>query len=256
MRLVLIILAGAVIGGGCSEEEPEGTVQESGLKLGSLPEKKIVPDSPEALAKAFQQTLANNNAEAMMMLSLLGHGTNAWIEFSRATLQERRRVITGKLSRLEQKLRAKRTDTEQARVFSLKLELETLEKNHAASFNGLHTKLPADRKRFKEEEYHALQRALQDAHMIQDTMKLVLIDTSRFTTNFLGVKLHGGLLELRYEQDGHPLRGTIVFNCANLKNIGWVILDPPRVNPNKDFGPQPPPKRVDPEPFPAPGKER
>jgi len=256
MRLVLAILAGAWIGVGCSEKEPTAASNGSGLKLVPPPEKKSVPNSPETLAKAFQQSLANNNAEAMMMLSLLGHGTNAWIEFSRATLQERRRGITGELSRLEEKLRAKRTDPEQARVFSLKLQLENLEKNHAASFNALHTKLPVDRKRFKEVEYHALQQGLKDAHMVQDTMKLVRIDTSRFTTNFLGAKLHGGPLELCYEQDGQPLRGTIVFNCANLRNIGWVILDPPHVNPNKVFGPQPPTKKVEPEPFPTPGKER
>ena len=256
MRLVLAILAGAVIAGGCSENEQVPSSNESGLKLAPKPERKSTLDSPEALAKAFQKTLASNNAEAMMMLTLLGHGTNAWIEFSRATLQERRRVITGELSKLEKKPRAERTDSEQARVFSLKLQLENLEKNHASSFNALHTKLPTDRKRFKEGEYHALQRALQNASMVQDTMQLARVDTSRFTTNFLGAKLHGGPLELLYTQDGRPLRGTIVFNCANLKNVGWVILDPPRVNPNKDFGPQPPPDKVDPEPFPAPGKER
>ena len=100
-----------------------------------------------------------------------------------------------------------------------------------------------------------LQQGLKNAHMIQDTMKLAHIDTSRITTNFLGAKLHGGPLELRYEQDGHPLRGTIVFNCANLKNIGWVILDPPRVNPHKVFGPQPPSKKIEPEPFPTPSKK-
>ena len=256
MRLVLTILASTWIGVGCSKKEPKTAAKESGLKLVPRPEKKNVPDSPEALAKAFQQTLANNNAEAMMMLSLLGHGTNAWIEFSRARLQERRRIITGELSRLEKKPRGKRTDPEQARVFSLKLQLENLEKNHAASFNALHTKLPVDRKRFKEVEYHALQQGLKNARMVQDTMKLARIDTSRFTTNFLGAKLNGGPLEMCYEQDGQPLRGTIVFNCANLRNIGWVILDPPRVNPNKVFGPQPPPKKANPEPFPTPNKER
>ena len=255
MRLVLAILASTWIGVGCSKKEPESAAKESGLKLVPRPENKNVPDSPEALANAFQQTLANNNAEAMMMLSLLGHGTNAWIGFSRATLQERRRIITGELSRLEQKLRSNRTDPEQARVFSLKLQLENLEKNYAASFNALHTNLPIDRNRFKEVEYHMLQQGLKNAYMIQDTMKLTHIDTSRITTNFLGAKLHGGQLELRYEQDGHPLRGTIVFNCANLKNIGWVILDPPRVNPNKVFGPQPPSKKVEPEPFPTPSKK-
>ena len=95
MRLVLAILAGAWIGVGCSEKEPAPVSKKSGLKLAPRPEKKSAPNSPEALARAFQKTLATNNAEAMMMLSLLGHGTNAWIEFSRATLQERRRVITG-----------------------------------------------------------------------------------------------------------------------------------------------------------------
>ena len=242
MRLVLTILAGAWIGVGCSEKESADASDGSALKLLPAPEKNSVPNSPEILAKAFQQTLANNNAEAMMMLSLLGHGTNAWIEFSRATLQEHRRNITGKLSRLEQNSRAERTDLEQARVFSLKLQLENLEKNHATSFNALHTKLPVNRKRFMEVEYHALQQGLKDAHMVQDTMELARIDTSRFTTNFLGAKLHGGPLELYYKQDGQPLRGTIVFNCANLKNIGWVILDRPRVNPNKVFGPQLPRK--------------
>ena len=39
------------------------------------------------------------------------------------------------------------------------------------------------------------------------------------------------------------------------EDIGWVILDPPRVNPNKVFGPQPPSKKVEPEPFPTPGKK-
>ena len=136
MRLVLAILAGAWIGIGCSEKEPAPASKKSGLKLAPRPEKKSAPNSPEALARAFQKTLATNNAEAMMMLSLLGHGTNAWIEFSRATLQERRRVITGELSRLEQKPRAKRNDSEQARFFSLKLQLENLEKTHAASFNA------------------------------------------------------------------------------------------------------------------------
>ena len=256
MRLVLAILAGAWIGVGCSEKEPAPVSKKSGLKLAPRPEKKSAPNSPETLARAFQKTLATNNAEAMMMLSLLGHGTNAWIEFSRATLQERRRVITGELSRLEQKPRAKRNDSEQARFFSLKLQLENLEKTHAASFNALHGKLPVDRKRFKEVEYHALQQGLQNARMIQDTMKLVRIDSSRITTNFLGAKLHGGALELNYEQDGQPLRSPIVFNCANLRNIGWGIVDPPHVNPNEDFGPQPPPKKVESEPFPAPDKER
>jgi len=118
MRLVLAILASTWIGVGCSKKEPESAAKESGLKLVPRPEKSV-PDSPEVLAQAFQQTLANNNAEAMMMLSLLGHGTNAWIGFSRATLQERRRIITGELSQLEQKLRSNRTDPEQARVFSL-----------------------------------------------------------------------------------------------------------------------------------------
>ena len=236
MRLVLAILVGACIGVGCSEKEPAPVSKKSGLKLAPRPEEKSAPNSPEALARAFQKTLATNNAEAMMMLSLLGHGTNAWIEFSGATLQEHRRVITGELSRLEQKPRAQRNDSEQARFFSLNLQLENLEKNHAATFNALHGKLPVDRKRFKEVQYHALQQGLQHARMIQDTMKLVRIDSSHITTNFLG--------------------GTIVFNCANLRNIGWVIVDPPRVNPNEDFGPQPPPKKVESEPFPAPDKER
>ncbi|SVE39956.1 uncharacterized protein METZ01_LOCUS492810, partial [marine metagenome] len=163
MRLVLAIFAGAWIGVGCSEKEPAPVSKKSGLKLAPRPEKNSAPNSPEALAKAFQKTLANNNVEAMMMLSLLGHGTNAWIEFSRATLQERRRVITGELSRLEQKPRAKRNDSEQARLFSLKLQLENLEKTHAASFNALHGKLPVNRKRFKEVEYHALQQGLQNS---------------------------------------------------------------------------------------------
>ena len=87
-------------------------------------------------------------------------------------------------------------------------------------------------------------------------MKLAHVDTSQITKNFLGAKLHGGPIELHYKQDGHALRSTIVFNCANLRNIGWVIVDPPRVNPNEDFGPQPPPKKVESEPFPAPDKER
>ena len=132
---MLFILAVAWIGVGCSEKNPPPTRSESGLKLVPKPEKEGPIASPEALARAFQKTLATNNAEAMMMLSLLGHGTNAWIEFSRATLQERRRTLTGELSQLEQKLRNKRTDPEQARVFSLKIQLENLEKIHAASFN-------------------------------------------------------------------------------------------------------------------------
>ena len=254
MRLVLLIIASAWIGAGCSGKKDDPSKKNSGLKLAPKPIAKNKLTSPEALARAFQQTLANNNAEAMMMLSILGHGTNAWIQFSHATLQERRRKITEALSQLEQKPRAERSDSEQARVFSLKMQLENLEKTHAASFNALHTKLPADRKRFKEIEYHSLQQGLKSAQMIQDTMKLTQIDTSRITTNFLGANLHGGPLELRYEQDGQRIRGTIVFNCATLRNIGWVILDPPRVNPNKDFGPQPPRKKEEPEPFPTPGK--
>ena len=160
MRLVLFILAVAWIGVGCSEKNPPPARSESGLKLVPKSEKGGPITSPEALAEAFQKTLANNNAEAMMMLTLLGHGTNAWIEFSRAKLQERRRIITEELSRLEQKPRTKRTDPEQARVFSLKLQLENLEKNHTASFNSLHTQLPAERKRFREVEYHVLQQGL------------------------------------------------------------------------------------------------
>ena len=256
MRLVLFIFAVAWIGVGCSEKEPAPARNESGLKLVPKPEKEGAIASPEALARAFQKTLATNNAEAMMMLSLLGHGTNAWIEFSRATLQERRRTLTGELSQLEQKLRNKRTDPEQARVFSLKLQLENLEKTHTASFNSLHTKLPAERKRFREVEYHALQQGLKNSHMVQDTMELAHVDTSQITKNFLGTKLHGGPLELYYKQDGNELRSTIIFNCASLGNIGWVILDSPRVNPNKDFGPQPPPKKANPEPFPTPDKDR
>ena len=256
MRLGLFILAVVWIGVGCSEKELTPVRNESGLEVVPKPEKEGPIASPEALAIAFQKTLTNNNAEALMMLSLLGHGTNAWIEFSRATLQERRRTLTEELSRLEQKPRTKRTDREQARVFSLKLQLENLEKTHTASFNSLHTKLPAERKRFREVEYHALQQGLKNSHMVQDTMELAHVDTSQITKNFLGTKLHGGPLELHYKQDGNELRSTIIFNCASLGNIGWVILDSPRVNPNKVFGPQPPPKQANPEPFPTPDNER
>ena len=63
MRLVLAILAGAWIGIGCSEKEPAPASKKSGLKLAPRPEKKSAPSSPEALARAFQKTLATNNAE-------------------------------------------------------------------------------------------------------------------------------------------------------------------------------------------------
>lgn len=255
MRQALAIIALVWIGFGCSKEKPpaQPPSQPSGLKLNPKPEVKRGPNSPEALARAFQQTLAENNAEAMMMLSLLGYGTNAWLEFSQATLVERRRVITKELAQLEAKPRPQRTEPEQARLFSLKLQLSTLEKTHAAGFNALHNKLPIDRKRFKEQEYHALQQALREAHMVQDTMKLAQIDTSGLTLNFLDAKLHGGPLELRYTQDGQSLPSSITFNCADLKGIGWVILDPPRVSVNRQVGPQLPPSNPPTEPFPAPG---
>jgi len=254
MRQALVIIALVWIGIGCSKDKPPAPPsQPSGLKLNPQPEVKRGPDSPEALARAFHQTLAENNAEAMMMLSLLGYGTNAWLEFSQATLVERRRIIIRELAQLESKPRPQRTEPEQARFFSLKLQLGTLEKTHAAGFNALHNKLPIDRKRFKEQEYHALQQALREAHMVQDTMKLAQIDTSGLTLNFLDAKLHGGPLKLRYTQDGQSLHSSITFNCADLKDIGWVILDPPRVSANHQVGPQLPPNPSPTEPFPAPG---
>ena len=82
MRQTLAIIALLWIGIGCSKKDPPpaNSSQPSGLKLNPKPEVRRGPDSPEALARAFQQTLAENNAEAMMMLSLLGYGTNAWVE--------------------------------------------------------------------------------------------------------------------------------------------------------------------------------
>tara|TARA_B100001939_G_C16933953_1_gene615139 strand:+ start:942 stop:1730 length:789 start_codon:yes stop_codon:yes gene_type:complete len=260
MRLARAIpmLAALAIGAGCGGQPPEpDPTKGSGLEYvprPPAPPKAAVYDSPEALAKAFQNTLAQNNAEAMLMLSLIGHGTNAWLEFSQATLQAHRRQAQTELNTLAAKPREQRSDAEQARFFSLKVQLEALEKSHAENFNNLHIRLPADRKRFKEQEYFALQLTLKDNGMHQDLMQLDRVDTSLITTNFLNAKLHGGPVELHYRQQGEPLRGTILFNCAKLKGLGWVIVDPPRIKANREFGPQTSGPGGQPEPFPAPPK--
>ena len=261
MRLAWVIplLTALAWGPGCGDKKPDPEPPKgSGLELiprPPAPPKAPVFDSPEALAHAFQSTLAQNNAEAMLMLSLIGHGTNAWLQFSQATLQAHRQQAQLELAQLEAKPRKDRTDQEQARYFSLKIQIESLEKSHAKNFNNLHTRLPADRKRFKEQEYFALQMTLKDNGMHQDLMKLSRIDTSLISTNFLNAKLHGGPVELHYEQEGQALRGTILFNCAKLDELGWVIVDPPRIKANREFGPQAPDKGNDPEPFPAPKGE-
>ena len=249
MRLeVTIVLALLLVAVGCGKEKP--------APLQAVPPKAVakpkVPASPEELARAFQQTLLQNNAEDMMMLSLLGHGTNAWIQFSQITLQEQRRSMATELAALEAKLREERSDTEQARVFTLKVQLANLEKNHAASFNNIDRKLPADRHTFKEQGYYQLQQALKEQGMVQDQLKLAAVDTTGVTDAFLGSNLHGGEVVLRYTQDGEPVSGTISFNCALLDDLGWVIVDPPKVNPNRPFGPQAPANPDQPEPFPAP----
>jgi len=251
--LAMLALAGAI---GCGKNQPDAPQgkgkTKSGLAINSKPKVHRGKDSPEELARAFQETLAANNAEAMMMLSLLGHGTNAWVQFSQATLTERRRTIETQVNALEAKPRPSRSDAEQARLFTLKQSLTNLEKTHAASFNALHTKLPADRKKFKEQEYLRLQKALIETGMVQDTMTLTHIDTTQITPNFLNANLEGGPLELHYKQDGQPLPGHITFNCAKLKNIGWVIVDPPTLKKRTRVGPQLPTGTPTVEPFPTP----
>jgi hypothetical protein len=249
MRLeVTIVLALLLVAVGCGKENP-APPKAAPPKAAAKPK---VPESPEELARAFQHTLLQNNAEAMMMLSLLGHGTNAWIEFSQITLQEQRRSMATELTALEAKLREQRSDTEQARVFTLKVRLANLEKNHAASFNNIDRKLPADRHTFKEQGYYQLQQALKEQGMVQDQLKLAAVDTTGVTDAFLGSTLRGGEVVLRYTQNGAPVSGTISFNCALLDDLGWVIVDPPKVNPNRPFGPQAPANPDQPEPFPAP----
>ena len=88
--------------------------------------------------------------------------------------------------------------------------------------------------------------------MVQDQLKLAAVDTTGVTDAFLGSNLRGGEVVLRYTQNGEPVSGTISFNCALLDDLGWVIVDPPKVNPNRPFGPQELANPDQPEPFPAP----
>ena len=113
MRGIWLLIFGLSAGCSQKQESPPPSPKKSGLRMAPA---KLNPDG---LARAFQKTLAQNDAEQMMMLSILGHGMHNWKIIAHARNAQALKTYEAELSAAEKKPREDRTEKEQARDFTL-----------------------------------------------------------------------------------------------------------------------------------------
>lgn len=237
---------------GCSpqNDEASGPPKTTGLRLAKAKRE------PKDLATDFQQTLAINDAEAMMMLSILGHGLHNWKVIAQARNALALKAYETELAEAETKPRADRTEQEQARYFTLHSLIGKIKQSHTAEYwQAQEAELPKLRRQFMEEQYLQFVLALTEAGINPAEAELSKIDTSRVNENYLHAGLNGGLVILHYQAAGKELGTGIAFECVEFQDEGWLIVGQPKVIRHTQIGPQPEVKPEASDPFSTPSGE-
>ena len=154
---------------------------------------------PKDLAQEFQQTLADNDAEDMMMLSILGHGLNNWKVIAQARNARALENYEAELADAEKKPREERSEKEQARYFTLHSLIGKIKQSNTDEFwQAQEAELPNLRRQFMEQQYLQFVLALTEAGLNPEAAKLGKINTSRITDNYLQAGLNGGTVILHH----------------------------------------------------------
>ena len=248
MRGIWLLIFGLSAGCSQKQESPPPSPKKSGLRMAPA---KLNPDG---LARAFQKTLAQNDAEQMMMLSILGHGMHNWKIIAHARNAQALKTYEAELSAAEKKPREDRTEKEQARYFTLHSLIGKIKQSHTEEFwQAQDAELPNLRRQFVEQQYLQFVVTLTEAGLNPDTAQLGKIDTSRLSKNHLDAGLNGGLVILHFQVNGEDLETGVAFECVEFKDEGWLLVGLPKVIRHTAIGPQPEtqPKALDPFSVPA-----
>jgi hypothetical protein len=244
--LLVLALAAA-----CSKKEPiTAPSKPSGLRLTKSKR------TPESLAQEFQKTLAINDSEALMKLSLLGQGVKNWKIIASAQNARTLKLRESELAEISKTPGDKRSEKDQARFFALHSEIEKIKKTSSDEYwQSQKDNLPALRRQFTEKSYLKFILTMNDAGINPDQVELGNIDTSRITKNYLEAGLHGGTILLHYNTKGKTLETGITYDCVEFPDEGWLIVGQPRVVRHTVIGPQPKSGIEEHEPFAAPAGE-
>ena len=245
------ILVALILIVGCSKNEPNPDAPKpSGLRLTKSKR------TPKSLAREFQQTLASNDSEALMKLSLLGQGVKNWKIIANAQNTRTLKLRESELAALDKIPPDKRSEKEQARFFSLHSEIEKIKNTGSDEYwQSQKNNLPELRRQFTEKSYLKFILTMTEAGINPDQVKLSHIDTSRITKNYLDAALHGGTVILHYNAKSKPLETGIAYDCVQFLDEGWLIVGQPRVIRHTVIGPQPKSGTEEPEPFATPSSE-
>ena len=155
MRYVWFIFLGLILG--CSpKKEQAAPPKKTGLRLAKAKRE------PQDLAQEFQQTLADNDAEDMMMLSILGHGLNNWKVIAQARNARALENYEAELADAEKKPREERSEKEQARYFTLHSLIGKIKQSNTDEFwQAQEAELPNLRRQFMEQQYKTLCMKIQ-----------------------------------------------------------------------------------------------
>jgi len=246
-----VILVALILTVGCSKKEPSATAPNpSGLRLTKSKR------TPKSLAREFQQTLASNDSEALMKLSLLGQGVKNWKIIANAQNTRTLKLRKSELAELNKVPPDKRSEKEQTRFFALHSEIEKIKKTDSDEYwQSQKNNLPELRRQFTEKSYLKFILTMTEAGINPDQVKLGNIDTSHITKNYLDADLHGGTVILHYNAKGEPLETGIAYDCVQFLDEGWLIVGQPRVIRHTVIGPQPKSDAEEPEPFATPSGE-
>ena len=246
-----LILSALILTLGCSQNDQAPTpAKPSGLRLSK--NKK----TPKELAQALQKTLELNDSEALMMLSLMGQKVDNWKIIANARNARALKHLEIELVEAEKTPRAERTETEQARFFTLHSQISKLNSATTEGYwEAQKAQLPNLRRQFSEKSYLKFVLAMNEAGINPDQVKLDNIDTSRITKDYLEAGLHGGTVILHYNAGGKMLDTGVAYDCVEFLDEGWLIVGQPQVIRHVAIGPQPEPVIEALEPFATPSGE-
>jgi hypothetical protein len=249
VRYVWFIFLGLTLG--CSpKKEQASPPKKTGLRLAKAKRE------PKDLAQEFQQTLAHNDAEEMMMLSILGHGLNNWKIIAQARNARALQTYEAELAAVEKKPREDRTEKEQARYFTLHSLIGKIKQSNTDEFwQAQETELPNLRRQFMEQQYLQFVLALTEAGLNPEEAKLGKIDTSRITNDYLQAGLNGGTVVLHYQAADKDLETGVAFECVKFQDEGWLIVGQPKVIRHTAIGPKPETPAASLDPFSVPASE-
>lgn len=196
--------------------------------------------TPEALARALHRSVAENDAIAMMHLSMLGAPTNAWIDFSGKMFRNSLKLLEKNLADLEAaKPRNERSEAEQLRIINLHTQREQMSNAYTNSMKRLSIELPQMRERFLQRGFLDVVLQFKAAGVDPAQLTVSRVDTAAVTDTYQGIAMRGGALTVWFAREGIPQDFTLTLVVAQIDNHGWVFVQDPKVNAAPIQGPAP-----------------